>query len=305
MNWEKQGLIFSPEKRFDWMQTHATTPVPIHLSGDLFRVFFSTRNERNQNQLGFIDIDINHPRKILNISEQPALKYGDCGHFDCDGVYGTSILKVDDKLYCYYGGWNAGLNGVFYSSIGVAISEDGGLSFKRVNTFPVLSRDKYDSWAVMAPFVVHSDGQWKMWYASGKELYKDENNNLKSLYDIKYATSEDGITWKKTGEISLALGDKDTNIARACVIPDGNKYECWYPYVSKTLGRYRIGYAESVDGIHFDRKDELAGIDVSESGWDSEAITYPYVIKHNGEHWMFYNGNEFGCDGFGLAKAAA
>ena len=53
----------------------------------------------------------------------------------------------------------------------------------------------------------------------------------------------------------------------------------WYSYRGDA---YRIGYAESVDGLEWERKDEEAGIDVSADGWDSEMIEYPCVFEHAG-----------------------
>jgi hypothetical protein len=40
---------------------------------------------------------------------------------------------------------------------------------------------------------------------------------------------------------------------------------------------------------------------LSDSGWDSEAIAYPYVIRIKNKYIMFYNGNGFGKTGFGYA----
>jgi hypothetical protein len=64
---------------------------------------------------------------------------------------------------------------------------------------------------------------------------------------------------------------------------------------------YRIGYAESDDGVAWTRMDEAAGIDVSESGWDSDMIEYPFVFDHKGDRYLLYAGNGFGRTGFGLA----
>jgi hypothetical protein len=73
----------------------------------------------------------------------------------------------------------------------------------------------------------------------------------------------------------------------------------WY---SIRFGKtYRIGYAESTDGVDWQRKDNQVGIDVSDAGWDSEMIEYPCVFDHAGERYMLYNGNGFGKTGFGLA----
>ena len=64
---------------------------------------------------------------------------------------------------------------------------------------------------------------------------------------------------------------------------------------------YRIGYAESRDGIKWERKDDTVGIDVSEDGWDSEMIAFAYVYEHRGQWYMVYNGNGFGASGIGYA----
>lgn len=301
MKWKKLGLIFQPAQRFDWMQTHATTPVALHLKKDLFRIFFSTRNSLNQNQVGFVDLDLNDPHRIVALSEQPVLGVGQLGYFDCDGVYATSIVRVDEDLYCYYAGWNAGLRGLFYSSIGLAISNDNGQSFNRVSEAPLMGRDDVDKWAVMAPFVLKIDDTWRMWYASGISLHYGKDGKLGSFYDVKYAESADGIAWRKTGKVAIGLGDKDSNIARACVVKEDQLYRVWYPVVAKSTGQYRIGYGESEDGMTFVRKDEALEFGTSVKGWDSQAVTYPFVFSHAGVWYMLYNGNEYGKDGFGLA----
>ena len=66
---------------------------------------------------------------------------------------------------------------------------------------------------------------------------------------------------------------------------------------------YRLGYAESVDGKEWERRDDLVGITVSESGWDSEMICFASIIKHKGYAYMLYNGNTYSVDGVGWAVA--
>jgi hypothetical protein len=82
------------------------------------------------------------------------------------------------------------------------------------------------------------------------------------------------------------------------VIKEGGGYKMWYSYRGQS---YRIGYAESSDGIHWDRRDSQVGIDVSDSVWDSEKIEYPFVFDYGGDRYMLYNGNAYGKTGFGLA----
>ena len=72
----------------------------------------------------------------------------------------------------------------------------------------------------------------------------------------------------------------------------------WFGYKKD---HYRIGYAESTDGIQWDRKDNEVNIDVSDSGFDSIMMEYASIIKHKNKYIMFYNGNNYGFDGIGLA----
>jgi hypothetical protein len=74
----------------------------------------------------------------------------------------------------------------------------------------------------------------------------------------------------------------------------------WYSY-RKNYKNYKIGYAESSEGIHWNRKDHLAGIDISQDGFDSEMLEYPSVIKYKNFEYLLYNGNKFGIDGIALA----
>ncbi len=306
MSWRKIGRIFYACQQFDWIYSHATVPTALHIQGDIYRIYFSTRDALQRNQVGFIEIDLLEPSKILRISDSPVIQLGDPGHFDCDGIYGTSLVRDNKNLLFYYAGWNAGQRGQFFSSIGLAKSQDNGLTFDKLYNYPILSRDQIDPWACMAPTVmrVKSDN-WVMWYASGIKLYYDQANNIKSYYDIKLATSKNGLTWQKTGTSAIQLGSNTSNIARACVIKTSGQFHVFYPYINKNIGTYRIGYGNSDHWLEFNRKDqhELANLPTSDDAedWDANAVTYPYVFNHNDKMYMLYNGNGFGQTGFGLA----
>jgi hypothetical protein len=75
----------------------------------------------------------------------------------------------------------------------------------------------------------------------------------------------------------------------------------WYSHRGPA---YRIGYAESADGLAWRRLDHLAGIAPSDAGWDSEMIEYACVFDCQGARFMLYNGNAFGRTGMGLAVLA-
>jgi hypothetical protein len=75
----------------------------------------------------------------------------------------------------------------------------------------------------------------------------------------------------------------------------------WYSVRTVSKG-YRLGYARSVDGRRFVRADTEVGIDVSPDGWDSRMLCFGYVIDTKWGRYMFYNGNNYGETGFGVAR---
>jgi len=298
MHWIKKGLIFDPPGNIPWIASHAAVPIPYHLGEDRFRIYFSGRDEVGRAQLGSIEIDINHPAHVLAWSEEPALRSGEPGNFDDSGAMGDWILRRDNDLYLYYTGWNRGVTVPFRNSIGLAISRDDGRSFVKQYDGPILDRYIYDPCFLSCACVLVEGSKWRLWYVSGLR-WEDQEAGLKHYYHIKYAESANGILWDRQGIVCIDFRDDNEHvISRPCVIRDGGLYKMWYSYRGDS---YRIGYAESHDGIEWLRKDHLAGIDVSESGWDSEMIEYAYVFDHGGRRYMLYNGNGYGKTGIGLA----
>ena len=128
-----------------------------------------------------------------------------------------------------------------------------------------------------------------------------ENGKPKHYYHVKYAESADGIHWGEQRRIGIDFNSPDEYaIGRPCVVKDSGVYRMWYCYRGPS---YRIGYAESPDGLSWTRMDRDAGIDCSPEGWDSEMQCYPWVFDHGGRRYMLYNGNSYGKTGFGLALA--
>ena len=141
-----------------------------------------------------------------------------------------------------------------------------------------------------------------MWYLSGIGWFKD-NNELKSKYVIKVATSLDGQKWHRSSESIIGLKDEhEIALARPSVLVDDKGFHMWFSYRSKEIS-YRIGYAHSLNGIDWHRNLEYKdGPNVSAKGWDSEMIAYPHVFKMGDKKYMLYCGNDWGKEGFGIAR---
>lgn len=302
MQWEKRGLIFRPDTRLPWQRSHAALPTALHLSNGLYRVYFASRDADQRSHVGFFEIDLDDPTQIQRMSDKPVLAPGPLGHFDDHGIYAASVVRHGELVYLYTIGWNPGVRPpLFYASIGMAVSEDGGVTFKKYGRSPIMARSEHDPCLVTSPVVLKDAGLWRMWYVSGYR-WEEIDGRPASHYHIKYADSADGIHWRRDGVVCIDhANDEERNIARCCVLKQGDGYLAWYSF-SDGSG-YRIGFAKSPDGIAWGRQDADAGIGLSESGWDSEAIAYPCVVRHGERLYMLYNGNGFGKDGIGLAVA--
>jgi hypothetical protein len=66
---------------------------------------------------------------------------------------------------------------------------------------------------------------------------------------------------------------------------------------------YRIFHAQSNDGIEWNSEPNRPVLDLEPGSWDSEMTCYPCVFEHLGRHYLLYNGNDYGRDGFGIAVA--
>lgn len=296
--WEKRGLIFQPKGQRPWLLSHAALPVADWLGDDLYRVYFSSRDSKNRAQIGFFDINITAPQTILRLSEEPVIRPGPLGAFDDSGVTSGCIMNYEGKKYQYYSGWTIGVTVPFYFYVGLAISTDGGQSFHKVSAAEILGRDETDPYLTASPTVLVENDLWRMWYVSGTG-WCIENDRPQHRYHIKYAESTDGIHWKREGMVCIDYASADEHaLARPKVIKESSTYKMWFSHRGTA---YRLGYAESKDGINWERNDQVAGIDVSESGWDSEMVAYADVFEHKGIKYMLYNGNGYGKTGIGYA----
>ena len=300
MKWVKKALIVKPGK-FDWMVTHAQNPFQEKIGDDLYRIHFAGRDKLNRARGGYVVIDISEPGEILYITERPILDLGDLGCFDDCGAMPSCIVNSGSRQYMYYTGWTQARVTPFSFFIGLAISEDGGKTFERFSKAPVLGRNINDPYLTASPWVIIEKEVWRMWYVSGTGWEAESNKpDPKHYYHIKYAESSDGVNWNAEGVVCIDYDRDEYAIARPVVYKEDDIYKMWYCYRGGP-NTYRAGYAESEDGIHWERKDDEAGIDVSESGWDSEMICYPCVFVHKGKKYMLYNGNGYGKTGLGYA----
>ena len=306
MRWIKKGIIFVPRGENSNMVSHAAIPFAEVTNKGNIRIYFSSRNKNGQSLPFFLDLNPDNLNKIISIKSEPLFALGDLGTFDDNGIMPSCIVNIADRKYLYYIGWNPQVTVSYRLSIGLAISDDFGEKFTKFSKGPVCDRNIFEPYFNTAPYIIVENNIWKMWYISCTE-WIIINNYPEPKYHIKYAESKDGIIWSKNGVICIDYDEFTEAIGRPCVIKERGIYKMWYSYRKISDYRncrnnsYRIGYAESSDGIGWVRKDHLVGIEKSDNGWDSEMIEYCHIMDINGKKHMFYNGNGFGKTGFGYA----
>lgn len=300
MRWIKKGLIFAPQGQHEWVTTHAMLPIADRVEGDVYRIYFSGRDKQNRSLIGYVEVDMNEPSRILKLSERPVLGLGSLGAFDDNGVSPTWLVDRNGVKYLYYFGWNKGSSVRAAEVSGLAISRDGGKTFERHSRAPVIDRTDSEPYLILViSCILIEGGVWRMWYDSVDRWQSPELPR----YNIKYATSIDGISWTREGLVSVDYKHPDeSRVSRASVLREDGIYKMWYCYAMGS-GGYRMGYAESADGIRFERMDDAVGLNISAEGWDSEMVCYPHVFVHNGRKMMLYCGNGYGRSGFGYAVA--
>lgn len=301
MKWRKLGQIFCPDRVSETMVSHAAIPFAEHISDSIYRIYFTSRDAHRRSYTHSLVIDLHYPRKILDFGVHPILVPGGPGEFDDSGAMASCMVSYKGEQRMYYTGWNLTATVPFRYAIGLAKRNKEG-RWERFGPGPIMDRMIHEPLLCASGCVLADEqaGIWRMWYASGVRWIK-EGAGYKHFYHLKYAESLDGEIWRQTGRVAIDFASThEYALSRPTVVKDAMGFHMWF---SHRGDKYRIGYASSYDGVNWQRDDQKAGIDVSESGWDSDMIEYPHVFVHKGQRYMLYNGNDYGRTGFGLAVA--
>jgi hypothetical protein len=302
MRWSKKGLIYGPTGESWWAQRWALQPTPLLRADGTIRVFVGFRTREGVSRIGFVDVSAENPAQVLAVSPEPVLDVGVPGAFDENGVVPCAVIEREGKLYLYYAGYQLGQKVKFFVFGGLAISEDGGRSFQRHRQVPICDRTEDEMFFRVIHTMTFDGGRWRAWYGAGSSFTSSDGGRQLPNYNIRHAEAPDGLTLSRDFTVCVDTNDEEYRVGRPYVIKDADAYRMFYCAGTAVRG-YRLAYAESKDGIKWIRKDHEIGIDVSPSGWDSEMQAYPSLIRYRDRTYLFYNGNNYGEDGFGYAES--
>jgi hypothetical protein len=233
---------------------------------DYVRIYFSTRavdpiNGKYLSHGTFVDMT-RDLRNIITVSEKPVIGLGDLGCFDEHGILPMNVLRHAGKVYGYTCSWSHRVSVSVETAIGLAISNDEGATFSRIDNGPVLAASLHEP--CLVGFVKVINGVFHMWYIFGTEWQQYAKGKPPDR------TCE-LPRWHSLGEGGSARG-------------------------------YRIGHAVSHDLRNWARDDDQCVLTPCADDWDSDMQCYPHVLECDGEIFLLYNGNEFGRYGFGATR---
>ena len=318
--WRKLGQVFDPRAHRDWAGSHAQVPTVLVMP-DRLRVYYADRGADGRSFPTFIDVDRDDPTRLLHCERSPVLDLGRPGTFDDEGVMPAWVHHREGRVWMYYSGWNRRLTVPYHNATGLAVSDDGGIRFRRAYEGPVLDRTPEEPYLAVTPWIecepmapqdlrqpgrgaVHAM-RWQAWYISG-ERWVEVDGKYEPVYVIRHARSDDGVHWQRRAVTCVEQAHPLEAFSHPTVLREGGRYHLWYCHRHSLdyrdgSGAYRIGYAWSDDGERFVRCDDQAGIGPSAEGWDSTMVCYPSVVRVGARTYLFYNGNGFGQSGIGVA----
>ena len=295
--WKKLGVVVSPNADVGWMSTYAG-PSFVRIENDTVLIYVSGRDDENVSRVGVVKVSLQgESHQIIDISPTPCLDIGKVGLFDENGASYPCLVSHNDQYFMYYVGWVNGGKSRFQNYTGIAVSDDG-YSFERVKNTPILDRTDVEPYGSGSCFVWIENGMFKMYYTAFEPWIEMKGKN-QPRYNLKLATSSNGIDWERKQQVIIDFKDEyEHAISKPSLLIENGVYKLWFCCRGDS---YRIGYAESDDGINYVRMDDSSALKLSDEGWDSQMQEYPHIFDYEGGRYMVYNGNNFGQTGLGLA----
>ncbi len=251
--------------------------VSVLRDGDRYRMWLSWRPRKS--------VALVESKDGIHWSEPPRIVLGPREETGWENdINRPYVLKRQDGYHMWYTGQTRD-----HSWIGYATSSNG-VTWKRMSDKPVLSCDQ--PWekgiAVMCPTVIWDEAarQFRMWYSGGEQ---NEPNA------IGYATSADGVRWKKlegNPVFSAPAGNRwERHKVTACQIEKRGDWHVMFYIGFQDEGTARIGLARSRDGIaHWQRHPANPIVFPGKNQWDHDACYKPFAIFDGARWLLWYNG---------------
>ena len=295
--WRKHphNPIYGPHRSGPWDSwTNGVSIVP-SADATRYRMYYAGNKGEG---IGFAEASIDDPLAWVEHPASPVL-IPRADNWEGNLLNQPRVVKVTDAHWrMYYTGWGFQGPGTSWA-MGLAESFDGGVTWKRYGDDPIMPRgdeSSPDGGGACVPMVVRVGNRWMMWYTAA-QLNPAGHQNI----HLCLACSDDGIHWEKHPANPVLTDDFSDGAPRSvtsrCYVRhDDGVFRMWYSFAKPD---YRILYAESLDGIRWERSPIAPVLDVSPApAWDDTMVEYPEVQIVDGAFRLWFCGNNFGSVGY-------
>ena len=299
------------------------------VEGDTVYLFYAANDENKRREIRLATAPVSDPEHFtfrgIVIRTDPTP-----GAFDHAWCVLPHVVKLPDGTYfmMYSGNRGAGKGLAAFPGLGIAFSRDL-LHWEKYGNNPVLTPEGEPDYPLIGIaggglYCEHlEEGAYRLHLFYTGCPSNGDNIFLNQQKSCNYATSTDGIHWQRHGAVHKRTTARDyENIASTGgpVLRDSDgMWRHWYSTIGTRWGVYSIAYAESTDGLHWNRGsrygENLAVApevrDIGELGylpraerWQEQSVSYPSVVRLGEELRLYYCGNDYGGGGIGTAVAA-
>jgi hypothetical protein len=301
MTWKDLGLILKVDKRAGWATSHAYVPTALVMD-DRIRVYIACLDDRAVGRLGFADLDLEDPRKVIGFSAEPILADAPRGSFDADGVTPMALVRDRGRIRLYYAGWKrlVGDQARYTLFTGIAVSENGDV-FERLQDTPVIGPNSPDCLVRTAGVVLNDNGVWRCWYADFVCLL-EMNGKSVPAYRLATMESQDGVVWPNEGIEVFSTSNDIFGFGRSAIWKHDGNYHGLFSIRRRSVGYQSIEHSVSRDGCVWSAPTSVNMSFPAASTCDGqEQVCFPNAVVASGRRILFYNGNAFGRDGLRAA----
>jgi hypothetical protein len=300
--WEKRGLVYTTLGT-GLRRSHAMLPTP-YVMQDRIRVFIACCDDDLRGRIFRVDLDRRDPRRVIEANDAPVLDLGPASSFDAHGVNPSQIVARDGILLLYYIGWRRLSADVPYTLFAaLAESTDDGLSFRRRGNGQVLFGAGAERYFRTAPFVFSHDGGWRMLYIGGGEFFEGAEGKRLPTYSLCVTDSPDGYSWDVPPTAPLldpVRARGEIGFGRPVVWHEGGQASLIVSL--RTESGYSLCQTTEHGGAL--RWSTLFEGEAAEE-WECLMTCFGAPCQVGDWEYLFYNGNQFGRTGFGLARRKA
>jgi len=296
LSWRKHDAnpVYGPRQSGPWDSwTNGVSIVPT-ADGKSYRMFYAGKTGEG---IGFAEAAVENPVSWREHPASPVLRPRQ-DNWEGGLINQPRVVVVSPSHWrMYYTGWGFEGPGSTWA-LGLAESFDGGVTWKRVGEQPILERGDSlspDGGGACVPMVLRVRDEWMMWYTAGQVNPAGHQN-----IHLCLATSKDGMEWLKYPGNPVLSDDftdgAERSVTSRCYVQfDHGAFRIWYSFAKPD---YRIMYAESVDGIEWERSPLAPVLGPSPApAWDDAMVEYPEIQVFDGTYRMWFCGNGYGSVG--------